>query len=43
MKTLKRVFKAVVILLIVILIHFGLMEEVRNNLNSIEYDFKAIF
>lgn len=43
MKALKRVFKAVVILLIVILIHFGLMEEVRNNLNSIEYDFKAIF
>jgi hypothetical protein len=43
MKILIRSFKAAKIVLTILLIHFGLMEEVRNNLNSIEYDFKAIF
>ena len=43
MKTLKRAFATVTIVLTVILIHLGLMYRIRKDLNSIEYDFDLVF
>lgn len=43
MKTIKRTFKALTVLLTIILIHFGLMYRTQKELKSIEYDFGIIF